>query len=147
MGISGDVIVSNLDSQTFMREFESHWVFNSLRLVPHLSKLLCKLLLLSDPYLGMNRKMVHSFAQGKVIMIDRLKFELANYNLEVHHISYYIMVTKPEFFLHGNFPSIFDPILYFLHRRHFFFSLVLNFSFLKVKMCNVLKTKLIFFYF
>ena len=42
-GASGGIMVSKLDKQTCMSEFESHWVPLSYGLVPHLSKMLSKL--------------------------------------------------------------------------------------------------------
>ena len=44
MGTSGCVMVSRLDLQTFVSEFESDWVPHSYGLVPHLSKIPTKLL-------------------------------------------------------------------------------------------------------
>ena len=43
VGTSGGVMVSKLDWQAYMSEFESHWVPLSYGLVPHLSKKLSKL--------------------------------------------------------------------------------------------------------
>ena len=43
-GVLDGVMVSKLDEQSFMSEFESHWVPNSYDLVSHLSKKLSKLL-------------------------------------------------------------------------------------------------------
>ena len=44
-GTSGGVMVSKLDKQIYVSEFESHWVPHTNGLVPHLSKKLSKLLL------------------------------------------------------------------------------------------------------
>ena len=44
LGTFGGVMVSKLDLQTYMSEFESHLVPHSFCLVPHQSKELCKLL-------------------------------------------------------------------------------------------------------
>ena len=38
LGASGGVMVSNLNSQTYMSEFESHWVLLSYDVVPYLKK-------------------------------------------------------------------------------------------------------------
>ena len=43
-------MVSKLDLQTYMSEFESHWLSHSYGLVPHLSKKLCKLMLVLASY-------------------------------------------------------------------------------------------------
>ena len=43
-GTLDGVIISKLDYQTLMSEFESHWVPNSFGFVTHLSKMLSKLL-------------------------------------------------------------------------------------------------------
>ena len=48
MGTSGGVMVSKLDQQTFMSDFESDSVSYLYGLVPHLSKKLCKLLKLTS---------------------------------------------------------------------------------------------------
>ncbi len=42
LGASGGVMVSKIGLQTYMSEFESHWVPLSYGLVPHLSKKLSK---------------------------------------------------------------------------------------------------------
>ena len=49
---SSGVMVSKLDEQTFMSEFESHWVPHSYGLMQHLSKKLSKLLLMAMVALG-----------------------------------------------------------------------------------------------
>ena len=43
-GTSGGVMVNKLDKETFTSEFGSHWVPHLYGFVPHLSKLLGKLL-------------------------------------------------------------------------------------------------------
>ena len=43
----GGVMVSKLDLQTYTNEFESHWVPHSYGFVPHLSKMLSKLQLIT----------------------------------------------------------------------------------------------------
>ena len=43
-GTFGGVMVSKLDEQTYMSEFESHWMPHLFGLVPHRSKELRKLL-------------------------------------------------------------------------------------------------------
>ena len=47
-GTSGGKMVSKLDKQTFISEFESNWVLHSYCLVPHLNKKLSKLLHLKE---------------------------------------------------------------------------------------------------
>ena len=43
VGTPGGVMVSKLDKQTFMSEFDSHWVSHSYDVVPHQRKKLSKL--------------------------------------------------------------------------------------------------------
>ena len=44
LGTAGGVIVSKLDEKIFKSEFKSHWEPYSYGLVPHLNKMLSKLL-------------------------------------------------------------------------------------------------------
>ena len=48
MNISGGVIVSKIDDQTYTTEFEFHWVLHSYGLVLHLSKKQSKLLYINE---------------------------------------------------------------------------------------------------